>query len=41
MIRSKRIKWTGHQSHMEKKRNAYRVLMGEPEGKRPPGRPKL
>jgi hypothetical protein len=22
------------------KRNAYRILMGEPEGKRPPGRPR-
>jgi hypothetical protein len=26
---------------MRAKRNAYRILVGEPEGKRPLGRPKL
>jgi hypothetical protein len=25
---------------MEEKRNAYRILMGKPEGKRPLGRPR-
>jgi hypothetical protein len=25
---------------MEEKRNAYRILVGKPEGKRPMGRPK-
>jgi hypothetical protein len=25
---------------MEEKRNAYRILVGEPEGKRPLGRPR-
>jgi hypothetical protein len=25
---------------MGEKRNAYRILMGNPEGKRPPGRPR-
>jgi hypothetical protein len=25
---------------MEKKRNAYRILVGKPEGKRPIGRPR-
>ena len=25
---------------MEQSRNAYRLLVGKPEGKRPPGRPK-
>jgi hypothetical protein len=25
---------------MEEKRNAYRLLVGKPEGKRPPGRPR-
>jgi hypothetical protein len=26
---------------MEEKRNAYRILVGKPEGKRPLGRPRL
>jgi hypothetical protein len=26
---------------MEEKRNAYRILVGKPEGKRPLGRPKI
>jgi hypothetical protein len=26
---------------MRKKKNAYRILVGEPEGKRPLGRPRL
>jgi hypothetical protein len=25
---------------MEEKKNAYRLLVGKPEGKRPPGRPR-
>jgi hypothetical protein len=25
---------------MEEKRNVYRLLVGKPEGKRPPGRPR-
>jgi hypothetical protein len=25
---------------MREKRNAYRILVGKPEGKRPPGRPR-
>jgi hypothetical protein len=29
-----RIRWAGHLSHMEEKRNAYRVLVGKHEGKR-------
>jgi hypothetical protein len=30
----------GHVAQMGKKRNAYRILVGEPEGKRPLGRPR-
>jgi hypothetical protein len=32
MIKSRRIKWAGHVAQKEKKRNAYRPLMGTPEG---------
>jgi hypothetical protein len=34
MITSRRIKWRGHVACMRGKRNAYRILMGKPEGKR-------
>jgi hypothetical protein len=27
--------WAGHVAHMGQKRNAYRVMVGEPEVKRP------
>jgi hypothetical protein len=40
-IMSRRRRWGGHVARMEEKRNAYRLLMGEPEGKRPLGRPRL
>jgi hypothetical protein len=40
MIKSRRIRWAGHVVRMGERRNAYRILMGKPEGKRPPGRPK-
>jgi hypothetical protein len=40
MTKSRRIRWTGHVAQMGEKRNAYRVLMGKPEGKMPPGRPR-
>jgi hypothetical protein len=33
------MKWAGHVAHMGDKRNAYRVLVEKPEGKRPLGRP--
>ena len=37
----RRLRWTGHIARMEQFRNAYRVLVGKPEGKRPLGRPRL
>jgi hypothetical protein len=40
MINSRRMKWAGHVTRMEEKRNAYRILVGKPEGKRPLGRPR-
>jgi hypothetical protein len=38
MINSKRMRWAGHVARMGEKRNAYRILVGKPEGKRPLGR---
>jgi hypothetical protein len=40
IIKSRRMRWAGHVARMEKKRNAYRLLVGKPEGKRPLGRPR-
>jgi hypothetical protein len=40
MIKSRRMRWAGHVARMSEKRNAYRILMGKPEGKRPLGRPR-
>jgi hypothetical protein len=37
MIKSRRMRWTGHVARMGEKRNAYRVLAGKPKGKRPLG----
>jgi hypothetical protein len=39
MIKS-RIRWVGHVARMWAKRNAYRILVGKPEGKRLLGRPR-
>jgi hypothetical protein len=38
MIMSRRMRWTGHVAQRGLKRNAYRTLVGKPEGKRPLGR---
>jgi hypothetical protein len=32
------MRWAGHVARMGEKRNAYRILMGKPEGNRPLGR---
>jgi hypothetical protein len=40
IIKSKRMRWTGHVARMGEKSNAYRILVGKPEGKRPLGRPR-
>jgi hypothetical protein len=37
-IKSRRVKWAGHVARTGEKRNAYRLLVGQPEGKRPLGR---
>ncbi|PNF26173.1 hypothetical protein B7P43_G04444 [Cryptotermes secundus] len=40
MIKSRRMRWAGHVARMRETRNAYRILVGMPEGKRPLGRPR-
>jgi hypothetical protein len=32
--------WAGHVARMGEKRNAYRLLVGKPEGRRPLGGPR-
>ena len=39
-LKSRRLRWAGHVAHMEQFRNAYRVLVGKPESKRPLARPR-
>jgi hypothetical protein len=34
------MRWAGHVARMGEKRNAYSLLVGKPEGKRPLGRPR-
>jgi hypothetical protein len=41
IIKSRRMRWAGHVARMGEKRNAYRLLVGKQEGKRPLGRPRL
>jgi hypothetical protein len=40
MIKSRRMRWVGHVALMGEKRNAYRILVGKPEGKSLLGRPR-
>jgi hypothetical protein len=40
IIKSKRMRWEGHVARMGEKMNAYRLLVGKPERKRPLGRPR-
>jgi hypothetical protein len=40
MIKSRRMRWEGHVARMGATRNAYRILVRKPEGKKPLGRPR-
>jgi hypothetical protein len=40
VIKSRRMRWVGHVARMGKESGVYRVLVGKPEEKRPPGRPR-
>jgi hypothetical protein len=41
MMKSRKMGWAGHVARIGKKRNACRILVGEPEGTRPLGRPNV
>jgi hypothetical protein len=41
VIKSRRLRWAGHAARMGENRDAYSVLVGGPEGRRPLGRPKF
>jgi hypothetical protein len=40
IIKSRRMRLAGHVARIGEKRNAYKLLVGKPEGKRPLGRPR-
>jgi hypothetical protein len=40
IMKTRRMRWAGHVARMGEKRNAYRLLAGMPEGRRPLGRPR-
>jgi hypothetical protein len=39
-VKSRRMRWAGHVARMGEKRKVYKDLVGNPEGKRPLGRPR-
>jgi hypothetical protein len=40
ITKSRRMRWVGHVAQIGQKMNAYRLLVGKPEEKRPLGRPR-
>jgi hypothetical protein len=40
IIKSRRKRWAGHVAHIRERRNAYKVWVENPAGKRPLGRPR-
>jgi hypothetical protein len=40
VIKSRRMRWMGHVARIGEMRGLYRVLVGQPVGKRPLGRPR-
>jgi hypothetical protein len=40
VIKWRRMRWVGHAERMGERRNAYRILVGKPDGRRPLGRPR-
>ena len=40
VIKSRRLRWTGHVAKMEEGRSAFKILTGKPTGNIPLGRPR-
>jgi hypothetical protein len=40
IMKPRRMRWAGYVARMGEIRNAYRLLVGKPKGKRPLGRPR-
>ena len=40
VVKSRRMRWTGHVARMGEDRGVHRMLVGKPEGRRPLGRPR-
>jgi hypothetical protein len=40
-MKSRRMRWAGHVARMGEKRNAYRLLVGKPEGQETTGKAKM
>ena len=40
MIKSRRLRWAGHVARMEEGRSAFKILAGNPTGRRPLERPR-
>jgi len=40
VIKSRRVRWAGHVTHIGESRCVYKVLVEKPDGKRPFGRPR-
>jgi hypothetical protein len=40
IMKPKKMRWAVHVARMREKRNAYRLFLGKPQGKRPLGRPR-
>jgi hypothetical protein len=40
VVKSRRMRWTGHVARVGEDRGVHRVLVGKPEEKRPLGRPR-
>jgi hypothetical protein len=40
ILKARRMRWAGHVARLGEKRNAYRLLVGKPEGRGPLARPR-
>ena len=40
VIKSRRLRWTGHVARMKERRSAFKILTCTPTGKKPLGRPR-